>query len=77
MPTGLLTLRVTDTLDEPVLGRLHIELDQTSESTDGFEVLRNKFKGRTNPYLVRELLLLADFEGRPLNPGYRFVFKNM
>jgi hypothetical protein len=52
-----------------------VDIDEASGIEHGFEVLRNRFQGRTNPYLIRELLLLADFETGALNPGYRFVFK--
>jgi hypothetical protein len=31
-------------------------------------------QGRTNPNLIRELLLLADPAERVLDPGYRFSF---
>jgi hypothetical protein len=31
-------------------------------------------QGRTNPWLIRELLLLADQVERVLDPGYRFSF---
>jgi len=38
-------------------------------------VIRNKVRNqRTNPYLVRELLLLRDPVGNSLDPKYRFVF---
>lgn len=50
-----------------------IDIDEASGIEHGFEVIRNKVgNGRTNPFLVRELLLLADFKS-PIDPGYDFV----
>jgi hypothetical protein len=38
-------------------------------------VIRNAVKSsRTNPYLVRELLLLVDPVEKILDPGYQFIF---
>lgn len=52
-----------------------IDLDETSGIEHGFEVIRNAvIRGRTNPYLIRELMLLFDPVERVLDPGYRFVF---
>ena len=52
-----------------------IDIDEASGFRHGLEVIRNKLgKKRTNPYLVRELLLLRDPEGKSLDPRYRFVF---
>jgi hypothetical protein len=51
-----------------------IDIDEASGIEHGFEVIRNKFKGRTNPYLVRDLLILSEVEEQTLHPGYRFVF---
>ena len=51
-----------------------IDIDESSGIEHGFEVIRNAIKGRTNPYLVRELMLLADPVEKVLDPGYRFVF---
>jgi hypothetical protein len=51
-----------------------IDIDESSGIEHGFEVIRNTFKGRTNPYLIRELLLLADLKERTIDPGYRFIF---
>ena len=51
-----------------------VDIDEASGIEHGFEVIRNRFKGRTNPYLVRELMLLFDPVERTLDPGYRFVF---
>jgi hypothetical protein len=51
-----------------------IDIDESSGFEHGFEVIRNTVvDGRTNPYLVRELLLLSQFE-QPIDPGYDFVF---
>jgi len=52
-----------------------VDIDEASGLGHGLEVIRNQFKGRTNPYLVRELLLLSEAEKGALDPGYRFVFK--
>ena len=47
-----------------------IDIDEASGFTHGLEVIRNKLENqRTNPYLVRELLVLQS-----LDPKYRFVF---
>jgi hypothetical protein len=51
-----------------------IDIDEASGIEHGFEVIRNRFKGRTNPYLIRELMLLADPVEKTLDPRYRFVF---
>jgi hypothetical protein len=52
-----------------------IDIDEASGFDHGFEVIRNAIvDGRTNPYLVRELLLLA-FDHQPIDPGYDFVFR--
>lgn len=53
-----------------------VDIDESSGLEHGFEVIRNSFRGRTNPYLVRELLLLVDPVELTLNPGYTFEFKN-
>ena len=58
-------------------GRLaaDIDIDEASGIEHGFEVIRNAlFRQRTNPYLIREFLLAADFQEHTLDPGYRFVF---
>jgi hypothetical protein len=52
-----------------------VDIDETSGLGHGFEVIRNRVSGRTNPYLIRELLLLTGEEQGDLNPGYRFIFK--
>ena len=53
-----------------------VDIDEASGIEHGFEVIRNTItKGRTNPYRVRELLLLFDPVEPVLDPGYRFVFK--
>lgn len=52
-----------------------IDIDEAAGIQHGFEVIRNKLTGnRTNPYLIRELLLLADWQERTLDPGYEFIF---
>lgn len=52
-----------------------IDIDEATGIEHGFEVLRNHLtNGSTNPYQVRELLLLADLEEQTLDPGYRFIF---
>ena len=50
-----------------------VDIDEASGIEHGFEVIRNTVgKGKTNPFLVRELLLLADPKA-PIDPGYDFV----
>ncbi len=52
-----------------------IDIDESSGIEHGFEVIRNAvFRGRTNPYLIREFLLSADPIDKSLDPGYRFRF---
>jgi hypothetical protein len=52
-----------------------VDIDEAGGIEHGFEVIRNTVTdGRTNPFLVRELLLLADPLELSLDPGYRFVF---
>lgn len=52
-----------------------IDIDESSGIEHGFEVLSNAiFRKRTNPYLIREFMLTADFREHTLDPGYRFVF---
>jgi hypothetical protein len=52
-----------------------LDIDEASGVQHGFEVIRNRAtKRRTNPYLVRELLLLAGGDERTIDPGYRFAF---
>ena len=52
-----------------------IDIDESSGIEHGFEVFRNAiFRKRTNPYLIREFMLTADFREHTLDPGYRFVF---
>jgi hypothetical protein len=52
-----------------------IDIDESSGIEHGFEVIRNAlFRSRTNPYLIREFMLMADPIERTLDPGYRFVF---
>ena len=51
-----------------------VDIDEASGFEHGFEVIRNAaVDRRTNPYLVRELLLLAAAD--PIDPGYDFVFR--
>jgi hypothetical protein len=52
-----------------------VDIDEAAGIEHGREVIRNAITGgRTNPYLVRELLLLFDPVEKVLDPGYRFVF---
>jgi hypothetical protein len=52
-----------------------IDIDEASGFEHGFEVIRNAIvDGRTNPYLVRELLLLS-IADQPIDPGYELVFR--
>lgn len=52
-----------------------IDLDESSGIEHGFEVIRNATTGgRTNPYVIREFMLLFDPVEKVLDPGYRFVF---
>ena len=52
-----------------------IDIDEASGIGHAAEVIRNRFGGPTNPYQVRELLLLHQApEGPPLDPGYTFQF---
>ena len=61
---------------EAETGRLaaDIDIDESAGLDHGFEVIRNTFQGRTNPYLVRDLLVLSDPEEKTLDPGYRLNF---
>ena len=52
-----------------------VDIDESSGVQHGLEVIRNAVtQGRTNPCLIRELMLLFDPVERVLDPGYRFVF---
>lgn len=52
-----------------------IDIDESSGIEHGFEVIRNAvFRKRTNPYLIREFLNAADFDGHSLSPDYQFTF---
>ncbi len=52
-----------------------IDIDEAAGVEHGFEVVRNTVvDGRTNPFLVRELLLLASPEA-PIDPGYDFQLR--
>ena len=50
-----------------------VDIDESSGIEHGFEVIRNALTNkRTNPYLIRELMILS---GQGLDPRYRFVFR--
>jgi hypothetical protein len=52
-----------------------VDIDEAAGIEHGREVIVNAItRGRTNPYQVRELLLLFDPVEKVLDPGYRFVF---
>lgn len=52
-----------------------VDIDESSGIEHGLEVIRNAVSGgKTNPYLIREFLLRADFLEHTLDPGYDFVF---
>lgn len=52
-----------------------IDIDEAGGIQHGFEVIRNiVVDGRTNPYLIRDLLLGAEFD-TPIDPGYDFVLR--
>jgi hypothetical protein len=52
-----------------------IDIDESSGIEHGFEVIENAvFNKRTNPYLIREFMLSADFQNHSLDPGYGLVF---
>jgi hypothetical protein len=51
-----------------------IDIDEATGLRHGFEVIRNAITdGRTNPYLVREILLRTSPADNPIDPGYDFV----
>jgi hypothetical protein len=51
-----------------------IDIDEATGLRHGFEVIRNAVTdGRTNPFLIREILLRAAPADHPLDPGYDFV----
>ncbi|MEJ7606732.1 MAG: hypothetical protein WKF37_10805 [Bryobacteraceae bacterium] len=53
-----------------------VDIDEMSGIEHGFEVIRNEITGtQTNPYLIRELMLLSEPVEGVLDPGYRFIFK--
>jgi hypothetical protein len=53
-----------------------VDIDEATGIEHGFEVIRNAVsQGRTNPYLVRDLLVLTDPVEKTLDPGYRFVYR--
>jgi hypothetical protein len=45
------------------------DIDEARGLEHLFEVVRNRVRGRTNPYDVREVLIA----GQAIDPGYRFV----
>jgi len=50
-----------------------VDIDESSGIEHGFEVIRNALiDGRTNPYLIRELMILSDPVEKVLAPGYQF-----
>jgi hypothetical protein len=52
-----------------------IDIDESAGVEHGLEVIGNAvFRKKTNPYLIREFLLNADFLEHTLDPGYDFVF---
>lgn len=52
-----------------------LDIDESSGIEHGFEVIRNAlFRGRTNPYLIREFMASADPINHTLTPPYSFVF---
>ena len=52
-----------------------IDIDESTGFEHGLEVIRNAvLNKRTNPYLIREFLLLAEPREHTLDPGYRFTF---
>jgi hypothetical protein len=52
-----------------------VDIDESSGIEHGLEVIKNAlFRKKTNPYLIREFLLSADFLEHTLDPGYDFVF---
>jgi len=52
-----------------------VDIDESNGIEHGFEVIRNAITdGRTNPYVIRELMLQSQPVEKVLDPGYRFVF---
>ena len=52
-----------------------IDIDESSGIEHGFEVIRNGlFRNRTNPYLIREFMAVADPIAHTLMPPYTFTF---
>ena len=52
-----------------------IDLDEATGIEHGLEVIRNAtFRQKTNPFLIREFMLVADPIERSLDPGYSFIF---
>lgn len=53
-----------------------VDIDEATGIEHGIEVIRNFTSGhRTNPYLIRELMVLSDPIELTLDPGYRFIWK--
>lgn len=53
-----------------------IDIDEASGFQHGLEVVRNAVTdGRTDPFLIRDILLRTEFAQGPLDPGYDFVFE--
>lgn len=52
-----------------------IDIDESSGIQHGLEVIKNAVSGnRTNPYLIREFMQVADPLEHTLDPGYQFTF---
>ena len=52
-----------------------IDIDESTGIRHGFEVIENAlFRRRTNPYLIREFMAIADRRTGTLIPPYEFVF---
>jgi len=51
-----------------------VDIDEAQGFGHVLELIRNIFKGLTNPYQVREVLILANSDFL-LDPGYDFVFQ--
>ena len=60
---------------KPATGEMaaDVDIDESSGLEHGIEVLSNVFRGRTNPYLVRDLMILS--QGLSQDPGYSFIFR--
>jgi hypothetical protein len=51
-----------------------VDIDEAQGFGHALELIRNIFQGLTNPYQVREVLILANSDFL-LDPGYDFVFQ--